>query len=114
MHIDSYQFGRIVIDGVGYNGDLIIVGETVDDDWRRARGHSVSIDDLATVIEAKPSILVVGCGAYGVMKVPEETHKALLEFNIQVEALKTGKAVERFNDLRQAGESVAAALHLTC
>jgi hypothetical protein len=66
------------------------------------------------VIEAKPSVLVVGCGAYGVMKVPRETRKALLEDNIQLEALKTGQAVDRFNELSQAGANVAAALHLTC
>jgi hypothetical protein len=48
------------------------------------------------------------------MKVPRETRKALLEDNIQLEALKTGQAVDRFNELSQAGANVAAALHLTC
>jgi len=39
MHIDSYQFGRIVIDGVGYGSDLIILGDGVQENWRRVRGQ---------------------------------------------------------------------------
>jgi hypothetical protein len=114
MHIESYQFGKIVVDGVSYSSDVVILGSAVQDNWRRIHGHLLSAEDLESVIEAKPSVLVVGCGAYGVMKVPRETRKALLEDNIQLEALKTGAAVERFNELSQAGANVAAALHLTC
>lgn len=114
MHIDSYEFGRIVIDGVGYGCDLIILGGTVEENWRRVRGHSLCIEDLESVISARPSVLVVGCGAYGVMKAPEETCEALSAHDIQVEALKTGEAVERFNELAESGVNAAAALHLTC
>lgn len=114
MHIDSYQFGEIVIDGASYSSDCIILGNSVQSDWRRKQGHSLSAEDLKTVIAAKPSVLVVGCGASGLMKVPEETRQVLQEHDIQLEALDTDKAVQRFNELSQAGENVAAALHLTC
>jgi len=114
MHIDSYQFGRIVIDGVGYGSDVIILGDAVQENWRRVRGHSLCIEDLESVIAARPSVLVVGCGAYGVMKAPEETCETLSAHDIRVEALKTGEAVERFNELLQRGLNAAAALHLTC
>jgi|GEM_PF-4881359 len=40
--------------------------------------------------------------------------RALDELNIRLEALKTQKAVNRFNELSKSGENVAAALHLTC
>ena len=114
MHIDSYQFGKIVIDGVDYSSDCIILGEAVQSNWWRKQGHSLSAEDLKTVIAAKPSVLVVGCGASGLMKVPEQTRQVLQENDIQLEALDTYKAVQRFNELSQSGMNVAAALHLTC
>ncbi len=113
MHIDSYQFGKIVIDGVDYSSDCIILGEAVQSNWWRKQVHSLSAEDLQAVIAAKPSVLIVGCGASALMKVPEETRQALQENNIQTEALDTHKAVERFNELSQKGINVAAALHLT-
>ncbi|MHC4174037.1 MAG: Mth938-like domain-containing protein [Planctomycetota bacterium] len=114
MHIDSYQFGKIVIDGVDYSSDCIILGDTVHSNWWRKQVHSLSAEDLRAVIAAMPAVLVVGCGASALMKVPEETRQALQKNNIQTESLDTHKAVERFNELSQEGINVAAALHLTC
>ena len=114
MHIDSYQFGLVTIDGVSYNNDVIILGDTVQSNWWRKRGHSLSPEDVQSIIEAKPSTLVVGCGASGLMKVAEETRQLLEEHDIKLEAHDTAKAVQWFNELRQGGTNVAAALHLTC
>lgn len=114
MHIDSYQFGRIVIDGKNYNSDIIIIGDNILPNWWRKQGHSLSADDLESVITAKPSILIVGRGKFGLMKVPETTRQFLQENNIQTEILNTGKAVKRFNELSKQGSNIAAALHLTC
>lgn len=114
MHIDSYQFGRIVIDGKSYSSDCLILGDSVRANWWRKQGHSLSAEDLNAVITAKPSVLVVGCGASGLMKVPEQTRQFLQEHNIRLEAFETSRAVQRFNELAQSGTSVAAALHLTC
>lgn len=114
MHIDSYQFGKIVVDGTSYSSDVIILGDAVQADWWRKQGHSLAVEDLQSVIAAKPSVLVVGCGASGLMKVPENTRQAVQEHDIQLEALDTSKAVQRFNELSQEGTNVAAALHLTC
>jgi len=114
MHIDSYQFGNIVIDGVSYNSDIIILGDTVQSNWWRKQGHLLSAEDIQSIIAAKPSTLVVGCGASGLMKVTDQTQQVLQEHDIKLEALDTHKAVQRFNELSQAGANVAAALHLTC
>jgi hypothetical protein len=114
MHIDSYQFGKIVIDGKSYNNDLIILGDTVQPDWWRQQGHSLSADDLKTVLNAKPSVLVVGCGASGLMEIPNETRQALKKHKIQLEMHDSYKAVRKFNELSEARVNVAAALHLTC
>ncbi len=114
MHIDSYQFGNIVIDGVNYSSDVIILGGIVQANWWRKRGHLLSAEDLQPVIAAKPSVLIVGCGASGLMKVSDEVREVLLEEDIQLEAVDTAKAVERFNELSQTDVNIAAALHLTC
>ncbi len=114
MRIDSYQFGRIVIGGVAYNSDCLILAGTVLANWLRKQGHLLSAEDLQPVVAAKPSILIVGCGASGLMKVAKELPQFLQQHDTKLEAYNTYKAVERFNELSQAGENVAAALHLTC
>lgn len=114
MHIDSYRFGHIVVDGVAYNSDVLIIGGSVRPNWWRKQGHLLSAEDLQVVIEAKPSIVVIGCGASAMMKVPEQTRRTLREQNIQSEVLDTRKAVQRFNQLSSEDANVAAALHLTC
>lgn len=114
MHIDSYRFGEIVIDGASYSSDVIILADSVQSNWWRKQGHSLAAEDLKTIIAAKPSVLVVGRGASGLMKVPDQTRQVLQEHNIRLEALDTHKAIHRFNELSQAGAKPAAALHLTC
>jgi len=39
MHIDSYQFGEVVIDGVNYTKDCLIINGVVRPNWRRERLH---------------------------------------------------------------------------
>ena len=114
MHIDSYQFGKIVIDGVAYNSDCLILGDSIQPKWWRKQGHLLAVEDLQSVIAARPSILVVGCGASGLMKVSEDLNQVLREHSIELLKANTSKAVERFNELSEKGENVAAALHLTC
>ena len=114
MHIDSYQFGKIVIDGTAYNSDCLILGDSVQPNWWRKQGHLLIPEDLQHVITAKPSILVVGCGASGLMKVSDDIGQILREHGIELFAANTHKTVVRFNELAEKGENVAAALHLTC
>ncbi|MHC4657529.1 MAG: MTH938/NDUFAF3 family protein [Planctomycetota bacterium] len=101
MHIDSYQFGKIVIDSVDYTSDLIILGDEVQSDWWRKQGHSLATDDLKTILKDKPSVLVVGCGASGLMEIPNETRQALKKHNIQLEMYDSYKAVQKFNERRR-------------
>jgi len=77
MRIDSYEFGRVVIEGAGFTNDVIIVGGAVHGEWWRKEGHVIRPEDLRLVIEAGPSILVVGCGAYGMCKVAERARQVL-------------------------------------
>ena len=114
MHIDSYRFGRIVIDRVEYDSDCLILGDAVRANWLRKQGHLLNVEDLQAVVDAKPAVLVVGCGAYGMMKMAEGTRRLLEQSGIQLEALATHEAVTRLNELSKEGVNAAAALHLTC
>lgn len=114
MHIDSYQFGKIIIDGITYKSDCILVSNSVKADWWREQGHVLSPEDLQSVIAAKPSVLVVGCGDSGLTKVAKKTEHFLKEQDIELIVLDTHKAVVKFNELADKGENVTAALHLTC
>ena len=114
MHIDSYQFGKIVIGGRAYNSDCLILGDSVRANWRRKQGHLLTVEDLEPIMAAGPSILVVGCGALGLMKVSEDIQEVLREHDIELFAANTHKAVARFNELAGKGENVVGALHLTC
>jgi len=114
MHIDSYEFGRMIADRETYSSDCLIFQDHVEPDWRRREGHNLFAGDLESVLAAEPEILVVGCGAYGVMQVSAEVRTLLQQKNIQMEAFKTAEAVERYNELSVAGRKVVAAMHLTC
>ena len=111
--IDSYKFGRIVIDGQAYNRDVIILPGRVIRDWWRGSGHILHPDDLLIVIEASPAVLVVGQGSVSRMQVLDETKQALKETGIELISLPTKEACQKYNDMRTQYDT-AAALHLTC
>jgi hypothetical protein len=111
--IESYRFGRIVIDGQTHNKDVIILPERVIGGWWRKEGHILHPEDLEVVFEAAPEVLIVGQGASGLMRVAKETEQALRDAGIELIALPTGQAVEAYNRLREE-RVTATALHLTC
>jgi hypothetical protein len=113
MKIEHYSWGQIGINGQTYTSDVIIYPDRVVSFWWRKEGHNLNIEDLKDVIDAKPEAVVIGTGALGVMKVPEETKSYLQSKGIEVYAERTGKAVEMFNRLGE-DKTVIAALHLTC
>lgn len=112
--IGSYEFGRIEVDDRTYTSDVIILPTGVKSNWWREQGHTLRPSDLSAVLEAAPRVLVVGCGAYGCMSVPDETLACLKRSGIEAVCAPTGRAVEIYNERCQQGGSVAAALHLTC
>jgi len=114
MMIESYSFGRIVINGRSYTSDLIVFPSHVKDSWWRKEGHRLNIEDLREVIEEAPEVLVVGTGYYGLMKVPEDVKEYLANKGIKLIAKRTREACENFNSLLRSGKKVVAALHLTC
>lgn len=115
MHIESYSFGKIRIEGVDYTDDVIVLRDRVIAPWwRKAGGHLFAPVDLGDVFAARAEVVVLGLGAYGVVKVDPGTEAELAAVGSRVVALRSGEAVDEYNRLLEAGEEVIAALHLTC
>ncbi len=114
MKIDKYSFGSITINGKKYTQDVIIFPDTVFCPWWREEGHNLSLKDMEKVIEFKPSLVIIGTGAEGIMRVPQKTLKELNKIGVETTTEKTGEAVNIYNEKIQNNENVVACLHLTC
>ena len=111
--IDSYSFGKMVIDGKTYTSDVILYPDKVDDSWWRESGHLLQKEDLRDVIQYNPEILIVGTGAYGLMKILDETKQFLEVKGIELISEETKEACKIYNELKER-KKVVAAFHLTC
>lgn len=113
MHIDSYEFGRIVIGDREYTQDVIIYPDRVRAEWWRREGHYLHEEDLAEILEHPPEVLIIGQGFSGFMEVPETLVSRLESLGIRVHVSNTRDAVATYNQLNTI-KGVVAALHLTC
>jgi hypothetical protein len=115
MHIDSFSFGSIQIDGRQYSKDVILLKGKVESPWwREGGGHVFAVRDLEDLLAAAPEVVVLGTGCYGRVEVLEETLAAFTDAGSEIVVERTGNAVEHYNRLSSEGRDVAAALHLTC
>jgi hypothetical protein len=113
MHIDSYEFGHMVIDGQAFRTDLLIWPGRIKSDWWRQEGHLLQLADVTEALAATPQVLVVGTGSPGNMRVDPALASYLTEQGIDLVVSPTREAARVINDL--AGRRrLAAALHLTC
>jgi hypothetical protein len=110
--LENYSFGRITVDGEEHRRDVIVLPDRVVGDWWRRDGHSLVIEDLEDVLEDLPERLIVGCGHDGRLRPDPAVVEALRARGVEVEAMPTTQAVERYGELDP--KHAAAALHLTC
>ena len=114
IKIDSCSFGTLVIDGMTYTDDLIILpdGEILKP-WRRKRGHQLSMDDLRELIDSSPEVIVAGTGVSGGVIPDRNLEEDLSKLGIDFIAAPNEKAIKAFNELMQ-DKRVGAGFHLTC
>jgi len=111
--IESYNFGKIIINSKEYHSDIIIFKNSIDDKWWRRESHNLCIEDIKKILDNKPETLIIGTGYYGLMKVPSELIKYLESKNIEVIIKRTKDACDEYNTLHQK-KNVVAAFHLSC
>ncbi len=111
--IQELRFGRIVIDNVVYNRDVIIFPDRVRSDWRRRDGHNLALEDLVEVLGGNPETIILGRGVFGRMKVSNDLRELITERGIELVVLRTEGASKAYNEMRER-RRVVAALHLSC
>ncbi|MFC2025871.1 MTH938/NDUFAF3 family protein [Chloroflexota bacterium] len=111
--VDSFRFGKIVIDGVSHTRDVIILPDRVIGNWWRKSGHTLLEEDLQEIFKKSPEIVIVGLGTISRMKIPAETRCAIESAGIKLIALSSKQAWVQYNQLSE-DKKVAAAIHLTC
>jgi len=113
MNIESYDFGRISIDGRSYTEDLKIVRGRVIPGWWRKEGYNLLPEDIEDILKARPDVLVVGTGHNGIMRISKAVEERLQKAGIELVAAPTRQAVDEFNRISPTRDTAFAA-HLTC
>ena len=112
--IDAFAFGSMVIDGRSYRSDLIIFPDgRVQDSWRRLQGHVLSKQDIATLIESEPVLIIAGAGVNERMKPERTLERFLFQKNIRFMIGPNSQAVNWYNE-EYKDQKVGACFHLTC
>ena len=116
MKFGKFQFGRIIIDGVTYEHDVIIDRARIRNrnkkpskKFREEFGHTpVSVEEE---IPWKCQRLVVGTGKYGSLPVMDKVKLEARRRKLDLLILPTAEAIEAFADKPQGTNAI---LHLTC
>jgi hypothetical protein len=113
--IQSTAFGSMTIDGRTFHSDLIIFPDgRVQDNWWRKRGHVLAVDDIRSLADTSPEVIVAGTGTSGRMR-PDSDLQAFLDARgIALIAETNTRAAKIYNRKIEAGVNVGACFHLTC
>ena len=113
MNIE-FSFGRIVVDGQICNNDIKIVNGKLVADWWRKSGHIVEIEDVQDIIDSDSTILIIGKGQPGYMRITQSLQEHLEKNDIELIVEKTSTAIQTFSRLMLEGKQVSAGFHLGC
>jgi hypothetical protein len=117
MHVDSYEFGRITIDGVPYDHDLVIESGTVrkrrkgpSKKRKREFGHTPLT--AAEEIPWGAQRLWIGTGTYGSLPVTSDLREEARRRGVELLVKPTSELVQLINEALPADTNLI--LHLTC
>jgi len=111
--IESYAFGRMVVDGRVYTSDIIISPARIYSPWWRESGHRVSLKDIENIVSEQFEAFIIGTGFFGLMKVEQEVKESFQKKGILLIIENTKKAVQHYNRSSSRRKTVGA-FHLTC
>jgi hypothetical protein len=117
MHVDAYEFGRITIDGVPYDHDLVIERGTTrkrrkgPSKLRRAEfGHTPL--SAAEEIPWGAQRLWIGTGAHGSLPVTRDLREEAQRRGVELLVRPTPELVRLINEALPPDTNLI--LHLTC
>lgn len=117
LEINSFAPGKFLeINNRFYTKDLIYMKGVIHENWRRGKGHLLSLTDLELVVRAKPDVLIIGTGMYEKMKVPAYVKEGLESEGIEVHICRSQEATMLYEELRRINKEadVVLAIHLSC
>ncbi len=107
--IRAYQPGLIQVNDQFFACSIIITPERLINTWAPQSIDELTREDLATIVELRPSILLIGTGHE--LQFPDiKIYGDLINYGIGVEIMNTHAASRTYNVLTSEGRSVAAAL----
>jgi hypothetical protein len=111
--IDSYTFGHFIIGAKKFDSNVKIIQDKAVK-YRYFENHIIELNDFTDFIEKKPEYIIIGTGAYGVLRVPDEIKEYIESAGIKLIIEKTGDACDTYNNLIKKNKKVCALLHDTC
>jgi hypothetical protein len=111
--ITKYEFGKFTIDGKVYESNIKMLNEKVIT-YHYLEDHKLTLGDLADLVNSRPSYIIIGTGAYGVIKVLPAIKEFIENQKIKLIIQKTSDACTKYNELIKDHKKVAAFLHNTC
>ena len=107
--IQAYQPGQIQInDRILYNS-VIITSAKLIENWQPQHISALNHSHLETIIQLRPTILLLGTGSY-LQFPPVEIYGDLINHKIGVEIMDTRAACRTYNALTAENRNVIAAL----
>ena len=113
--IEKTTFGSMTIKGRIYTTDLMIFPDgSIVDQWWRAKGHRLTLADIAVLVDQGPALIIAGMGIYGRMKAEKGLKEVLADKGVKLVTVWTKAAADQFNEVVRKQTNVAACFHLTC
>jgi len=118
-HINSTQFGEIVIDNKKYH-QVLIIGDLIEErDWEKLKklfdtSHKIGDWEIEKLISNNPEIIIIATGQNGAMEPDKETVQKLQIKKAQVIMEATPKAIGIYNDKVKQSIKTNALIHTTC
>lgn len=111
------SWGRIEVEFQGRFKDVkLFPGGAREWDWNETgTRHSPGVQpaDVEEILARGSSVVILGTGMLGRLKVMEDTRERLRKAGVELHVLRTEEAVRRYNRLRE-DVAVGALLHSTC
>jgi hypothetical protein len=116
VRIDEFSFGRIKVDGVTYEHDVVIDQGRIQ---KRKKKPSKKFRDIFghTPLSAEEGIpwkcrrLIIGTGVYGNLPVMDDVKREAARHKVELVILTTAEAIKA---LRKPSKGTNAILHVTC
>lgn len=115
--IESYQPGKMIIDGRTYIRDILILSDGKikqrDDVYLNFVNHIVKQAEILELLKDYPEIVVIGTGEQEKLRLSFNLERLITDMKADLFAMSTAKAVEKYNRMVDDGKRTAALFHLT-